>query len=375
MPNPTILSKRLTHLAQMIQNMEPVQAKLILSDLENDIKFSRKAIHFLGRKLLTPSVIFDELANDELAYILKPLEMKTLNRIIKDLNENNKRRCAEILGKVRFKDALYSERCDALSSTIDKLIQGLSKGVSAGKIAYNGIALFLVTPPCRPPGKRLPKKKCVFFQTLNPIVSPGEGIRIVIYAPNHPNILARVSLQSTGKRFFDKNAWFSPVKLDDSGFFLGDIFPKEEPGPATVWLEIPEGGEVCRTVLFAQPARAVFTPDLISIVDKLGTNKRKSITFQLNGIEETKNDRVRVILYCSRCGVPISSGYVQLDNFRGCFEFIDPCGENAHYHDYYLHIVAGKHQSGIIINIHSWKKIIIPLSEEQGRTAGNDHDR
>ncbi len=362
-------TNRLKHLAEILKNMDEDQAKIILSGLNHDV-FDSRALQYLSRQLFNPSRLFKELTNDELSYMLKPLKMETLAGVISNLDKKNRKRCAEILGKKRYMDTLNHEKVDSLATVTDTLLTSLVRGVGEGTIAYNGIALLLAPTPCRRAGKAPKKKESILFQTLNPIVSPGEGIKILIHAPEHPNINVRLSLQGSGRRFFDADTWFNTITLDDTGFYLGDIFPREVPGPITLWLELP-GGEVCRTVYFSQASRACYSIDILN-VDRISGNRRV-ISFRLeNNNDNFRDERVRVLLFCSRCGAPISLGFTELRNNTGHFEYIEPSGLNAHPHDYYLHIVAGGHQAGLRFNAYSFHDESTSVSKQNDRMAGSD---
>ncbi|MCP4137296.1 MAG: hypothetical protein GY754_40385 [bacterium] len=370
--------KNVQHLAAMLQNMEESRAKQILCELEDDIRFDRDAFSFLALQLFNPQKLFNELAADELKYMLKQLEPEELFRVLSGLNKDDFKKCRDLVGKKRYEDAVIAKEKSTIPSpdaVMKKLLIVLGAGISKGVISYNGIALRLILPPCRPAAKKARQPGTILFQTLSPLSAPGQGIKIIVYVPEHPNTSVRVSLQGTGKRFFDNDSWLSTIRLNDYGFFMGDIFPGLERGPLTLWLELPGSGEVGRTVYCTEASQSLFYINIFSIEREHSEDSgRKTIRFRLEGkMGPLKEEKVLVQLSCSRCGVPIRSGYAEMEDGTGSFIFPEPEEKKGHSHDYYMHVFAGEHQAGTRINIDlGCGDEGIPLREEKDRTAGQE---
>ena len=369
-----VTQKRLEHLAGILDGMDRHAAMDILSELERDIRFDRGSLRFLTSKLFNPARLFDELQPDELACIVRPLKAECLKTLLSLLGGESERLCRDIAGKRRVEDALGLQRGAASDVLNESILDLLGKGIAEGKIAYNGIALMIDPIPCRPgnetQGTGAGNGRGVFFQTMNPLMTEGTGMTVLICVPSRAGALVRLSLQARGKRFFDGKGWFTPIILDEKGFFYGELFPDTEPGPVMVWLEVPGMGEARRYIFVTGSAAATFSVTLMSMRK---SGESTTIDFLLRGGGERKGEKnVRVRLYCSRCGAPVAFGTVRISDSRGTFEFPDPPEGREHEHGYYLHVIDGDHQAGTRIDASAGEVARTPLTESGDRKAGQE---
>ena len=255
--------EKLRHLAGIIRKMPVKDARWILTDLESDVQFNREFLKYLAKHSFQPNELFELLSPEEFKSLFSKVPLPALQKWISE-NPEKKSIFEAALGKTKVSDILAKKLSAGEGDNYSELIlEELCRQVSQGKVSYNGISLYLNPPECRPASPAKKSGNC-FFAVLNPLVRDGEGLKIMIAAPEYSGQMLRMSLQSTGPRYFSKESWFINLYIGSGGTYIGEVFPDRMPGPVTVWLEIPGSGEVCRTVYFTG-AKSLYTFDVKSI--------------------------------------------------------------------------------------------------------------
>ncbi len=345
--------QKLTQLSEILKNMDDGQAWAIISNLDDNTQFDREALEFIGKRIIKASSIIPELSKNEINILLKPLNDDELSTLLHSCDDNCKKILSQTINKSRHDTALSFKSNVKPQDVTDLIIDSLLREIANGKIAYTGIAVKLLTLPCRPSEPAKSKGK-IFFQTLNPIINSGDGIKILIHDLSRINSAMRIYLQCDKERFFSKNSLYTTVTLDKNGFYYGEIFPDAFSISATVWLEIPGKGEIARTVFKSSDSKATFQIGINDISKESDLNKQ--IDFSLTSKFSSYSGKAMVHLYCAYCGSPIVSGFSDCKDGNGSFSYRESDAIALHNRDYYFHIAVEGRQSGTRINCFNFEK-------------------
>ncbi|HNF27198.1 MAG TPA: hypothetical protein PKV80_22180, partial [Leptospiraceae bacterium] len=360
--------EKLRHLAGIIRRMPVKDARWILTDLESDLQFNREFLKYLAKHSFQPNELFDLLSPEEFKSLFSKVPVPELQKLMSE-NPEKKNLFETALGKTKVSDILSKKLSAGEEDNYSEVIlEELCRQVSQGKVPYNGISLYLNPPECRPASPAKKSGNC-FFAVLNPAVREGDGLKIMIAAPEYSGQVLRISLQSSGPRYFSKESWFINLPIGSGGIYIGEVFPDRIPGPVTVWLEIPGSGEVCRTVYFTG-AKSLYTFDVKEIQSNYDS-------FEVSGNlifrgKKPAADSVRAIAYCSRCGSPVGTGNfpVKEDSVKMKFAVDDHI--RSHKHDYALHLFYGESQCISVMNIFEENAQEAAFEELPERTCGEE---
>jgi hypothetical protein len=340
--------KRLDHLAEILKNLPIEQQKSVISDLENDIKFDPDKIKYLLNKIFDPLELFQELTIEELRLLFHKIDKNVIHSLLMTQSKG-KENLIPIIKKLFSKEFIKELSSTKQSFQREKakeiLLDRLFQLIALGKIQYTGIAYLLHPTYCR---KENPKTNhAILFQILNPVIAPGEGIKVFIYCPQAGMRIGHLSLQQEKKRFFSDTKWHKGIEFDSYGIFYGEIFPKSTRGLTKLWLTIPGIGEVSRGIIYGNGKSSNLNLDLLS---SESNDKGSTFNLELKGKLLPKNDnKLNYTLYCLHCGSPILMSNTQV--LEGSFSILLPKATALeHNYDYYLHLKSDQHQSGIILN-------------------------
>lgn len=360
--------EKLRHLAGIIRKMPVKDARWILTDLESDVQFNRDFLKYLAKHSFQPNELFELLSAEEFKSLFSKVPVSALQKFINE-NPEKIKLFEAALGKTKVSDILAKKLSAGEGDNFPEVIlDELCRQVSQGKVSYNGISLYLNPPECRPVSPAKKSGKC-FFAVLNPLVREGEGLKIMIAAPEYSGQVLRMSLQSTGPRYFSKESWFTNLYIGSGGMYIGEVFPDRMPGPVTVWLEIPGSGEVCRTVCFTG-AKSLFTFDIHDIQSNYDSFEVAG-KFIYRG-KRPSGDSVRVIAYCSRCGSPVGTGSFPVNEDSVKMKFSVDDHIRSHQYDYTLHMFHGENQCISFINIFEENVKEALFEELPERTCGDE---
>lgn len=347
--------EKLSHLAKILSNIDSNETLSILDGLDKDLSFSREAMDFLGYELFTFQSIVDNLNPEEIRTLLKELPSHIILGLEQEFIKDRLFQWKHFFSPNHWEKIHSSENNKPLSPEEAKLalLEAISKKVTEGSIFFNSPALLFALPFCRQ-GKKAPlKSDHVFFQILNPIVAPEEGIKFLVYAPKYIRQHFYLSLQASNALYFNKNKNSLKIELDLNGFYYGEIFPDRKEPAASVWLDISETGRLCRTVLFSANDSS---PIHLGLKEKTinQTNKAHFVfTYACESSvkEEMETSRKgKVTVFCSACGTKIGSVLTDITQNEIIFDFLMPEKIKNHNSDLFFYFETAGHHAGIILN-------------------------
>ena len=344
----------LDRLIKIIQRLPFRDARFILTEIEKDMRFNRKALDYIGRRVFRIEEVLETFSEEELKLLLDRLSSDAKAYLVHK-QTSYRELLIEILGRKEYnryeKQNLILEEEDFSSEVMENLYLLLR----SGKVAYNGFSLFLCPPGCRP-GKHTALGGKIFFQILNPYIKKEEGIEILIYSPELAGSSLKLSCQTTGSRFFNNENKEIIIHLNHMGVNHSTYFPDLSPGPMTIFLNVPGKGEVSRTI-YIGGSEALYTLTVQSIerendILQFRMHYRGKIPFS-NGFS---------LLYCSRCGAPLGSTALIAEGDGVCSASFPDIDERLlHRDDFYLHHFVDSHQSITRVDVLSQKPHRIPI--------------
>ncbi|MCP5495369.1 MAG: hypothetical protein H7A23_12500 [Leptospiraceae bacterium] len=325
--------EHVTHILQKLTNLESLW---ILADMSLDIQFDKQIRDEIVSKIFNPLDLFKYLEDDEIKLLFTLLPKETISRFFKEDFEL-RRIFQKYYGKEKLNHFLSVQKKDTWEYASQKTFDCLYRLILEGKIAYNGIPIYLKQPPCVYPVQELHKNHHIFCQIMNPLVHPNEGIKLFVYAPYHSGEIAFLKTNLENK---------IKIPLDENGFFLGEIFLEKRLGLTEVKISIPNGKEFEKKIYFAPPSRSLYNLSVTNI-----HHNKNVATIQIGLMYDPNKLRpknfIRSLIYCSRCGMPITISKTKIQNNKTELTFT----VNDHKHDYFLFTYFGENQAACLFSL------------------------
>ena len=304
--------------------MKTTEIGWILQDMSQDFSFDQTIFAYLCKELFQPEMLIFELSQDDFEIFIKTIPREVISYLYKN-NPDFKNPIDSI-----FKNKKILEKEDkklSLEDVVQECITSVLSLKEESKISYNGIILYFYKLPCKKK-KFIPIK--LTFQILETISKVNDILLVIILSQELSGLSCKLKFE-----FSNKSVIYKEVRFDIWGLYYGEIFLESVEGFTTVSLYLEDKILYSKTIIFTKYSKSLLQ------IKNLELYQKDNLIFGEGLIDskgiETKEQRIKFIVYCPHCGSFLHFGYANIEENVVRFSFPIPDKNLEHSTEYLIY--------------------------------------